>query len=343
MSQLLTFGDLANLVVKPNLCVRCGACVAVCPPDVLRVDEYSSEGAQLIGVCTLCGLCPLVCPVLHPYEAPMEKPLGDYLEYGIFKAADPNLAKIGTDGATTTALLEAAFEAGIIDSAIIAVKDDNWYARAEIITDPKELRKYVQTIYWHVPMVTPLKEAIEKLKLKKIAIVGTGCQTAAAKLMDKIPKFKGRVALLLGLFCSKTWMREDFFDIVKSKLNIGPTDVADIIVKNKLIFRLKDGSKKELPLEDVESTTFGSCYVCHDFTAEISDISLGANGAPPGWNFAIIRTPTGKKLVDYCLEKGKLIKDTKFKPKVNFVIRRSIEQKQRGAPKVSLEVLQPAV
>jgi coenzyme F420-reducing hydrogenase beta subunit len=340
MSQLLTFGDLASLVVKPNLCIRCGACVAVCPPDVLKVDIYSSEGAQLVGVCTLCGLCPLVCPVLHPYEAPIEKPLGDYLEYGIYKAADPSLAKIGTDGATTTALLEAAFEIGIIDSAIVAVKDEKWYARAEIITDPKDLRKYVQTIYWHVPMITPLKEAVEKMKLKKIAIVGTGCQTAAAKLMDKIPKFKGRVALLLGLFCSKTWMREDFFDVVKTKLNIEPTNITDIIVKNKLIFRLTDGSKKELPLEDVESTTFGSCFVCHDFTAEVSDIALGSNGAPPGWNFALIRTLLGKQLIDACVEKGKLLKDTKFKPKVKFVIRRAIEQKLRGAPESFIKTIQ---
>src|SRR5579875_280101 len=305
MSQLLTFGDLASLVVKPNLCIRCGACVAVCPPDVLEVREHTSEGAQLVGVCTLCGLCPLVCPVLHPYEAPLEKPLGDYLEYGIFKASDPQLK--ATDGGVTTVLLEEAFELGIIDGAIVATKDEEWYAKAVIVTDKKELRKYAQTIYWHVPMVTPLRTAIEKMKLKKIAIVGTGCQTAAAKLMDKIPKFKGRVVLLLGLFCSSTWMREDFYDIVKAKLNLTPKDIDDILVKNKLIFKLKNGETRELPIEDFDSVIFGSCHVCHDFTAEVSDVSLGANGAPPGWNFALIRTQLGKQLIENAVKSGKLL------------------------------------
>lgn len=329
MSQLLTFGDLASLVVKPNLCVRCGACVAVCPPDVLKVDEYSSEGAQLVGVCTLCGLCPLVCPVLHPYEAPLSKPLGDYLEYGIYKAADPALK--ATDGGVTTALLEEAFDQGLIDSAIVAARDEEWYAKAVIVTDKKELRKYSQTIYWHVPMVTPLREAIEKLKLKKIAIVGTGCQTAAAKLMDKIPKFKGRVALLLGLFCSSTWMREDFYDIVKEKLSITPRDVERIDVKNKLIFKLKNGEIKELPIETFDEVIFGSCFVCHDFTAEISDVALGANGAPPGWNFILIRSEIGKRLVESALKSGKLIKSD-AKPKLKFVTKRAIEQKLRAYP-----------
>lgn len=329
MSQLLTFGDLASLVVKPNLCVRCGACVAVCPPDVLKVDEYTSEGAQLVGVCTLCGLCPLVCPVLHPYEAPLEKPLGDYIEYGVYKAADPSLK--GTDGAVTTALLEQAFIDGLIDAAIVTAKDENWFAKAVIVTDWKELRKYAQTIYWHVPMVTPFREAVEKYKFKKVAIVGTGCQTAAAKLMDKIPKFKGRLALLLGLFCSSTWMREDFMDIVKEKLNLSPKDIEDIIVKNKLIFKLKDGTTRELPISAFNEVIFGSCHVCHDFTAEVSDISLGANGAPPGWNFLLVRTQVGKQLLENAVKSGRLVKSD-VKPKLKFVTRRAIEQKLRTMP-----------
>ncbi len=329
MSQLLTFGDLASLVVKPNLCVRCGACVAVCPPDVLKVDEYSSEGAQLIGVCTLCGLCPLVCPVLHPYEAPLERPLGNYLEYGIYKASDESLK--ATDGGVTTAILEQAFEMGVIDSAILAARDEEWYAKAVIVTNKDDVRKYAQTIYWHVPMVTPLRTAIEKMKLKKIAIVGTGCQTAAVKLMDKIPKFKGRVALLLGLFCSSTWMREDFLDIVKEKLAITPKDIDRIDVKGKLIFKLKDGSVKELKIEDFDEAIFGSCFVCHDFTAEVSDISLGANGAPPGWNFLLVRTELGKQILEAALKSGKVIKSD-AKPKIKFVTSRAIDQKLREIP-----------
>jgi len=81
----------------------------------------------------------------------------------------------------------------------------------------------------------------------------------------------------------------------------------------------------------LEEAVFGSCYVCRDFTAEASDISLGANGAPDGWNFVIIRSQTGKQLIESALKSGKIIKSTE-KPKVKFVIKRATEQKLRGSP-----------
>ncbi len=50
-----------HVVVDRNLCYYCGACVAVCPPDsiflenaFLRIDEET---------CTLCERCTNMCPV----------------------------------------------------------------------------------------------------------------------------------------------------------------------------------------------------------------------------------------------------------------------------------------
>ena len=329
--KTLSFGDLESLVVRPDLCYRCAACEAVCPVDVIDVDINTSEGARLVGICIECQLCPLVCSVLNPYEAPLEKPLGNYIEYGIYKASEMEIWKNATDGGVTTALLEHAFEIGMIDGAIVSVRDEEWYVKPIIVTEAKELRKYSKTYYWHVPVFKPLKDAINKMKLKKIAVVGTGCNIASAKLLDRIPKFRGKVVLKLGLLCSKTYRREEFFEIIKNKLNINPKEIKDILIKKRLIFRLHDGNLKELSLDEVENTTFGSCYVCHDFTAEESDISLGSNGAPEGWNFVIIRTQIGKQLIESALNSGKIVKSNE-KPKVKFVIKRSIEQKLRGIP-----------
>ncbi len=50
-----------HVVVDRNLCYYCGACVAVCPPDsiflenaFLHIDEET---------CTLCERCTNMCPV----------------------------------------------------------------------------------------------------------------------------------------------------------------------------------------------------------------------------------------------------------------------------------------
>jgi ferredoxin len=53
----------ANLqvVVDRNLCYYCGACVAVCPPDSIFLDNsYLAIDKE---TCTLCERCTAMCPV----------------------------------------------------------------------------------------------------------------------------------------------------------------------------------------------------------------------------------------------------------------------------------------
>lgn len=46
--------------VDPSLCIRCGACVSVCPFDAIdATDGYVRANEK----CTECGLCEKVCPV----------------------------------------------------------------------------------------------------------------------------------------------------------------------------------------------------------------------------------------------------------------------------------------
>ncbi|NOZ59270.1 MAG: hypothetical protein GXO66_06825, partial [Euryarchaeota archaeon] len=49
---------LEHEVIFRDLCCGCGNCEAVCPEDVVRVDEFP----RLIGECTECGYCIMQCP-----------------------------------------------------------------------------------------------------------------------------------------------------------------------------------------------------------------------------------------------------------------------------------------
>lgn len=42
-------------------CLRCGACVAVCPVLALELDESGIKNDK--DKCTLCSTCQKVCPV----------------------------------------------------------------------------------------------------------------------------------------------------------------------------------------------------------------------------------------------------------------------------------------
>lgn len=64
--------------LRATACQFCGACVAVCPHEALRIDE--TEMGKALGyapvLCSQCGLCQDVCPVsgLH-WDAPLR--IGD--------------------------------------------------------------------------------------------------------------------------------------------------------------------------------------------------------------------------------------------------------------------------
>ncbi len=46
--------------VDPAVCVLCGLCVGVCPPDAMRLTPTQLE---VLPNCTECGWCVPYCPV----------------------------------------------------------------------------------------------------------------------------------------------------------------------------------------------------------------------------------------------------------------------------------------
>jgi ferredoxin len=54
--------DLMVWEINREKCLRCGACVSVCPELALELKEDSgiTHNARK---CTLCGICAKVCPI----------------------------------------------------------------------------------------------------------------------------------------------------------------------------------------------------------------------------------------------------------------------------------------
>ena len=46
--------------VEPDVCVLCGLCVGVCPPNALELDPTV---LRVLEHCTGCGWCVPYCPV----------------------------------------------------------------------------------------------------------------------------------------------------------------------------------------------------------------------------------------------------------------------------------------
>lgn len=60
--------------VDNNVCLHCGACVGICPPNALFLHE--TETIEFLDNCTECGLCVWVCPVgaIDFGESPVKLP-----------------------------------------------------------------------------------------------------------------------------------------------------------------------------------------------------------------------------------------------------------------------------
>lgn len=68
--------------------------------------------------------------------------------------------------------------------------------------------------------------------------------------------------------------------------------------------KLRDGSKKAIPLSELADHVKPGCRSCADFTAKMSDVSMGSTGRAPGMSTVIARTQEGLGLFKIAEEMG---------------------------------------
>lgn len=327
----LGFGELKYNVTDKGTCCRCGACVAVCPVNVLDIDRVDSGVPVNTGKCITCSLCTWVCTGMNKWEGPEEKPLGEYVE--MFIATSPHKGERVQDGGVATSLVEFALKKGMIDGAVLVDRDEKWVTTPRIVTKPDEVPKHGTSTYWLVPLFPEVTEAIEQRRLSKIAVVDVPCGTATARWVERIPKYRGKIAYKIGLFCYESYYREEFMEEVQTITKSEPEGIDKIdIKKGKMVIQLKDGSKVGGDLDQFSKFTWDSCWSCKDLTAEWSDVSVGAIGNPQaGTNVVIVRTQKGKELVDAALAEGAIVR-LDDKVRIKTLTKIALRKRRRSLP-----------
>ncbi len=319
--KLKIFGNLLTEVIRKNLCVGCGACVAVCPVRVIEMKDVEGKDQQptLVGKCILCELCYYQCPMIPPSvgekdifgrEKNEKENFGVMLECYSARSKKEEVLKVAQDGGVVTSLLAHGLQAGLIDSAVVSgvSPKDPWKAEPEVVISADELLKKAGTRYTVSPTLLGLWSAVEGFSKHEVAIVGTPCQIRAVRKMQKT--FKGalkyglRTALTIGLFCMESFYHDQ---LIKTYLP-QKTDISKIskfqIKRGKFIVDSEGQRVLEVPLAEVKAYARENCHHCDDLTAELADISVGSIGSPDGWSTVIIRTEMGKKIFDSAVEAG---------------------------------------
>ncbi|WP_455369209.1 Coenzyme F420 hydrogenase/dehydrogenase, beta subunit C-terminal domain [[Eubacterium] cellulosolvens] len=349
--QLKIWGTLNKEVVNNDLCMFCGTCIAACPVNVLFPTE--DEKPTIKGMCVLCELCYYSCPRI-------ELPIDDIEEYlygrmrndeeinnGIFRetysvrSSDPKIRMSTQDSGATTSILSHAISKGYIDYAITTGMDekDYWRPKPYISTNSDDLLKTAKSKYSVGASVSGVGDAIAAYPNANLGFVGVPCQIQGLRRLTTSPlgrkKLGEHVKLTIGLFCMDSFKYNQLFqEFVQTKNQISLEQIEKVDIKNNR-FNLFAGEKvlMDLPVKDLKPYELPACKNCQDFSAELSDISIGAVGSPKGWTTVLVRTSLGEEVFQSAIDAGviesKPLNDVK--PGISLVSKLSKLKKARPA------------
>ncbi|MGH9127042.1 MAG: Coenzyme F420 hydrogenase/dehydrogenase, beta subunit C-terminal domain, partial [Acidimicrobiales bacterium] len=120
----------------------------------------------------------------------------------------------------------------------------------------------------------------------------------------KAGKVGRRLALSIGLLCSKTFDDAIFDELFKAKYGLDRADIVKMNIKGVFQIWMRDGSYHEVNLKECHAWTRDGCKTCPDFAAEHADISTGGIGAFNDWTLTIVRTDLGREILIKMLEDG---------------------------------------
>lgn len=163
-----------------RLCSGCGACMNICPKDVISMRE-DDEGCRypIINkkLCIDCGLCEKVCPILNISSIASKEQIGYPLYYAGQLIQKEELTTVSSGGAFWAIGQALISNGGVVYGVIQSGVDVILHSRAETIEELKKMRrsKYLQSdtgyIYRQVKM--------DLNNGRDVLFTGTGCQIAA--------------------------------------------------------------------------------------------------------------------------------------------------------------------
>ena len=330
-AEKLHWKHLKAEVVDTGLCTGCAGCVVACPYDVLGYDHdrayrpfhLEEEGGP--GGCSHgergCTYCTRACPRFRSWESEIDDHLfgrlrspseveGVSKDIILARATDPELLEVGQDGGLVSAILVWALDHGYIDAALVSYLEGDgtsWKALPGVARTRAEVLAAAGSRYTYSANTLAYEEAVAG-GAQRVGLVGMSCQSSVPPVMSvrRAGKPARRLALNIGLLCSKTFDDSMFEELFAAKYGLHKHDIVKMNVKGVFQIWTRDGGYHEVPLKECHAWTREGCKLCPDFAAEHSDIAAGGIGAFNDWTLTIVRTDLGREVIVKMLEDGSL-------------------------------------
>lgn len=326
--KLKIFGNLIAEVVHKGICMYCGACIASCPIDILFHSE--NEEPIMRGTCAACQVCYYSCPRIELPVAEIERKvfgrertseetiLGIHIGTYSVRAKDPEIVKHAQDGGAVSALMLYALDNKIIDYALVSgfTSQQPWKPGPMVARTKQELIDNAGSQYTPGGQVGGLAEiavpnrSVVDFQEERMALVGLPCELQGFWRMNShwiaAPKIGRNLVFTIGLFCSKVFdYQKMMVDYVQGERGIDLKTVTKVnIKKNRMLIYAGDRLAIDEPVEVIAHAAREECNICVDYSAELSDIAVGAIGSASGWSTVLTRTPRGEDILQGAVEAG---------------------------------------
>jgi coenzyme F420 hydrogenase subunit beta len=325
----LSWKHLYDEVVTTGLCTGCAGCVIACPHDVLSYDDTGGRYKPIQiedyggpGDCShgdkACTSCTRACPRFRAWEPDVDEFLfgrvrapeevsGIFKDVVLARASDEQLQDVGQDGGLVSAMLVYALEHDMIDAALVSYLEGDgstWKAVPGIARTREEVIASAGSRYTYSANTLAYMDLAKEDE--RIALVGMSCQSSVPPVMKqrKAGKVARRLALNIGLLCSKTFDDAIFEELLEAKYGLTRAGIKKMNIKGRLQIWMHDGAYHEVPLKECHQWTREGCVLCPDFAAEHADISTGGIGKYNDWTLTIVRTDAGRELMSRLQAEG---------------------------------------
>lgn len=155
------------------------------------------------------------------------------------------------------------------------------------------------------PTLSPNLSILEQIAasgLKKLLVIGVGCQIQALRAVEK--ELGLEQLYVLGTPCTDNVTRAGLQKFLDTTSRSPATVVYYEFMQDfNVHFKHEDGSTELVPFfglntKELKDVFAPSCLSCFDYVNSLADLVVGYMGAPFGWQWIVVRNDRGQQMLD---------------------------------------------
>jgi 3,8-divinyl protochlorophyllide a 8-vinyl-reductase (ferredoxin) len=155
------------------------------------------------------------------------------------------------------------------------------------------------------PTLSPnlsILEQIAEAGLKKLLVIGVGCQIQALRAVEK--ELGLEQLYVLGTPCTDNVTRAGLQKFLETTSRSPETVVYYEFMQDfNVHFKHEDGSTELVPFfglntKELKDVFAPSCLSCFDYVNSLADLVVGYMGAPFGWQWIVVRNDRGQQMLN---------------------------------------------